>query len=378
MPFVQEAFSGLGDTVVLAGRSISADDLRDADILAIRSTTEVNEALLADSDIKFVGTATIGFNHMDIGYLDERGIAWCASPGCNANSVAEYVTSALLSLASRHGFTLADKTIGVIGIGNVGSRVVQNAHALGMRVLQNDPPRARTEGVTAEFLDLDQVLEGADIITLHVPLTKDGTDPTYHIVDDSFLRKLSPGTILVNSSRGAVVDTDLLVAAIDDGTVGHAVIDTWENEPAYSRTLLDIASLGTPHIAGYSFEGKVAGTLTVYRKACHFLGVEPEWTPASLMPVPATATLHIEASGREDQEVLWEIVSSIYNIENDDSALRDAATDDLDECARRFDALRNGYPVRREFPATKVTIEGGSPSLADTAAALGFKPLTLS
>jgi erythronate-4-phosphate dehydrogenase len=298
MPFAEDAFSTLGEVVLLDGRAIAAADVRDADLLAIRSTTKVNASLLEGSPVRFVGTATIGIDHLDTAYLDSHGIRWCYSPGCNANSVAEYLVSALLCLARRHGFALEGRTLGVIGVGNVGRRVVEKAHALGLRVLQNDPPRQRNEpDQAASFVDLATLLAESDIVTVHVPLTREGRDATWHMVDTAFLGRMRDGAIFVNAARGPVMDTAALLAAMESGRVGHAVIDTWEGEPGFHPALLARADIGTPHIAGYSFEGKVGGTVMVYEEACRFLDVAPAWTVERHMPPPPVPQLRIEGAG---------------------------------------------------------------------------------
>ncbi|TFG59067.1 MAG: 4-phosphoerythronate dehydrogenase, partial [Spirochaetales bacterium] len=358
MPYAKEAFSTLGDTLLKKGRSINANDVHDASILAIRSTTRVDEALLAGSAVGFVGTATIGNDHMDIPYLERAGIKWVHSPGCNANSVSEYVASALLFIASRHGFRLEGKTIGVIGVGNVGNLVVQKAGSLGMRVLKNDPPRSRGQerqttddgrrtteiglfrsdstptlhhAITTDpecFVGLDELLAESDIVTLHVPLNKRGPDATWHLAGNDFFRKMKPGCVFINSARGAVVETDALLEAMEKGKVSHAVIDTWEGEPALRQDLLERVDLGTPHIAGYSFDGKVTGTAMVYRAACAFLGVKPEWVPDKLLPAPEIPEIRVSAAGRAEEDVLWEIVHRIYDITADDRRLRAGPRDD--------------------------------------------------
>ena len=385
MPFAREAFGSLGAVTVLEGRSISAFDVQHADLLAIRSTTKVNRALLEGSRVKFVGTATIGTDHIDINYLQDNGIQWCHSPGCNARSVSEYVTAALLCLAERNGFTLEDKTIGVVGAGNVGGRVIEKALALGMRVLVNDPPRWRVEGdnvsiqtdsgtieTPLQFVALARVLEEADIITLHVPLTREGSDRTHHMADKAFFHSVRPGCVFINSARGAVADTDALLQAMEDGRVAHAVIDTWEGEPEYRSDLLRRVDLGTPHIAGYSFDGKVKGTTMVYQAACRFLGVAPTWTPDEHLPRPDVPLLMIDAGGRVDQKTLWDVVRPVYDITADDRRLRE--TLDMEAGARTgaFDRLRRHYPIRREFPFTKVNLNAATESLRHRIAGLGF------
>jgi erythronate-4-phosphate dehydrogenase len=372
MPFAQEAFRTLGAVVAKDGRMIAPDDVRDANLLAIRSTTRVDAGLLEGSSVRFVGSAVIGTDHLDIPYLDRRGIRWCSAAGCNAESVAEYVTAALLCLAVRHGLSLAGKTIGVVGVGHVGRLVVEKARALGLRVLQNDPPRQRAEG-GIEFVSLDQVLAESDILTLHVPLTKTGTDATLRMADSRFFARLKPGCIYLNAARGGVNVTDALLAAMDRGIVAHAVVDCWEGEPAYRADLLQRADLATPHIAGHSFEGKVMGTVMVYQAACRFLDVQPTWSHEPLMPPPLAPEIAADASGRRPEAVLHEIVRRVYDIEADDRRLRDGAAADERARAGHFDRLRREYPVRREFRFSRVTLRNAPADLGRTVAALGFR-----
>jgi len=382
MPFVEAAFSTLGEVTLLEGRQIGPADVRDADLLVTRSTTQINRALLENSRVRFYGTATIGTDHMDTAWLDSRGIRWCSAAGCNANSVSEYVTAALLELGARHGLSLAGKTLGIIGVGNVGRRVAGKAAALGMQVALNDPPRARGEvsgfrcqvsgeEVWMPWETLPGVLEQADVVTLHVPLTADGPDPTHHLADDAFFARLKAGAVFINAARGAVVDTPALLRALESGRVSHAVIDCWEGEPDFSPALMEHCALGTPHIAGYSYDGKVNGTVMVYAEACRFLGVEPTWSPDAL--VPPAAVPEIEAQAGDDvQAVCRDVVKQVYSIEADDRPLREAAAMDASGRRDRFDALRRGYPVRREFPATRVSLTPGHPA-GKPLTGLGFR-----
>lgn len=374
MPFVKEAFESIGDVVVLGGREITAADVKDADILAIRSTTRVNRELLEGSSVRFVGTATIGTDHLDISYMERNGIAWCYSPGCNANSVAEYVTSAVLWLALKGEFVLKGKTMGVIGVGNVGSRVVSKATALGMNVLQNDPPRQRNEpGNASDFVSLDTLLGESDIVTMHVPLTQVGADATYQMASNDFMASMKPGALLINSARGQILNTTALLAAMDNGTVEHAVIDTWEGEPEYRTDLLNLIDIGTPHIAGYSFEGKVAGTVKVYEEACRFLNIEPSWDHEACMPPPQVPKIELDCSNKSSEESLWDIVKQVYDIRRDDADMRNFEGLESSRAAH-FDELRNNYHRRREFRYTAVKLRNAPKGLSDTVAALGFQP----
>jgi erythronate-4-phosphate dehydrogenase len=378
MPFALEAFRTLGETRILEGRTLTPADVRDVEILALRSTTQVNRDLLEGSRVRFVGTATIGTDHLDIPYLERRGIRWCFAPGCNANSVSEYVTAALLTLGERHGLTWEGKTLGIIGVGNVGSRVALKGDALGLRVLKCDPPRARGAPASAgglapgPFVSLERILAESDVITVHVPLTRTGEDKTLHLADAAFFDRARRGVVFLNAARGPVVDTPALLAALERGQVSHAVLDTWEGEPDYHPGLVQRVDLGTPHIAGHSFEGKVMGTVMVYREVCRFLGVPATWSHEPLMPPPLVPEARCAAEGRADEAVLREVVRQVYDIEGDDQRFRATAAGDAASRKAAFDRLRKEYPERREFRYTRVAAAGAGASLARKLAGLGF------
>lgn len=371
IPYAEEAFRPLGDLTILAPKEITADCVRDADLLVIRSTLRVNRALLEGSRVRFVGTATIGTDHLDLAYLDQAGITWCAAPGCNANSVSEYVTAALLCLGQRHSFKLEGKTIGVVGVGNVGRIVVQKAQALGMRVLQNDPPRRAAEN-SPIFLPLEQLLAEADILTLHVPLTKTEPYPTWHLADRRFFERLKPGVVWLNAARGAAMDSDAFMQARATGKIAYAVLDTWEGEPAFRTDVLAKADIATPHIAGHSFEGKVMGTVMVYQAVCRFLGIEPTWTPEDLLPPPLVPEIRLDSAGLSEEAALWRIVQPVYDIEADDRRLRAGAAEDPQARGENFEQLRKNYPIRREFRFTRVVLPQGHPRLEAKIRNLGF------
>ncbi|MCK5270110.1 MAG: 4-phosphoerythronate dehydrogenase, partial [Sedimentisphaerales bacterium] len=273
IPFVREIFASLGDVLCVSGRQMSAGVLAGADVLLVRSVTKVNEQLLSDSSVRFVGTATIGTDHVDREYLSSREITFVSAAGSNSNSVAEYVITAILILAEKYGWELQGRTLGIIGVGNIGSNIEKKAPALGLKVLPNDPPLQRETG-DKRFVSLARVLEEADIITCHVPLTRSGPDATWHLFDQEKLGRLRPDTLLINSSRGAVVDNKELKKQITKGNIGPVVLDVWENEPEIDMGLLDQVAIATPHIAGYSLDGKVNGTVMLYQKLCEFLGTE--------------------------------------------------------------------------------------------------------
>lgn len=369
--FAKEAFETLGETVVIPDRLIGPDDLRQADALIVRSKTNVDQRLLARSHVGFVGTATAGYDHIDIDYLRERDIAWCAAPGCNANSVAEYVVTALCCLANRHHLTLDRRVLGVIGCGQVGSRVVEKTRSLGMNALRNDPPlEIATED--SGFVSIEDVLHQADAITLHVPLTKSGQFPTYRMVDSHFFEHLKPGCIFLNTARGEIVDSEMLLFALHHGAPAHAVLDVWQSEPFLSEQLIEKVDLATPHIAGYSFEGRLGGTAAVYREACNFFEIQPKWTPNEGL-FPKSAEITLDARGKSDESVLYEAARAAYEIEGDDKALRQGSKTDDAARASHFDMLRRQYPDRREFTAVRVKLLNATTIQAKKLAGLGFR-----
>ncbi len=363
MPLALEAFRTLGDVSIVDGRTLHRDDIKNTTILGIRSTAKIHADLLRDTAVRFVGTATIGTDHMDIPYLEQNGIEWMYSPGCNARSVAEYITAALLHLAVNYNQPLCGQTLGIIGVGNVGKKVAKQANALGMRVLLCDPPRARKEN-SQSFCDDRTLLAESDFVTLHVPLNKQGPDKTVHMANEDFFRQMKPTAFFLNAARGAVTDTQALIQALDTSQIQAAVIDTWEHEPHISQNLLERAAIGTPHIAGHSFEGKVNGTLMVYEAACNFLQREPLFEPAKHMPKPSLPQTPFPTANSIYQS-LQNLVARVYDIAQDDARLRDAKAPDA------FDFLRRNYPIRREFACTKVTDIPDSKQ-AQQIAALGF------
>jgi len=364
IPCIREAFGSLGDITLVPGRQISAANVRDADLLLIRSVTPVNAALLNGSKVKFVATATIGTDHVDAHYLAQRGIGFASAAGSNANSVAEYIIAGLLELAHRQHFRLRDKTLGIIGVGNVGARVVRSAIALGMRVLPNDPPRQRTENLS-DFVNLERICAEADIITCHVPLTKTGPDATFHLFDRDRLAALaSRRPVIINSARGAVIDNPALLQAITSKHLTGVILDVWENEPNILSSLLAAADLGTPHIAGYSFDGKVNGVRLIYEVACRHFGLPATWQPQ--LPAPSLPRLEVRVNtGEDDEDVLRRVIRQVYDITADAARLR--------ADVRQFDRLRAEYPVRREFFNTELVWRDAPVSLQEKFAALGFR-----
>lgn len=370
--FGKEAFSTLGEVAVVPDREIGPEHLRDAQVLVTRSKTDIGEDLLQGTAVQFAGTATAGTDHMDTAYLDRAGIAWCAAPGCNADSVAEYVSVALLRLSLRHRLDLSGMTLGVIGVGEVGSRVVKKAGILGLRVLQNDPPKQAAEG-RDDFVSLSKLLPQSDIVTLHVPLTDSGTYATRRLANYLFFEQLKPGAFYINSSRGEVQDEDALLFGLEQGSVRQAVLDVWENEPCFSGATMEKVDLGTPHIAGYSYEGRFKGTLMVLEQACRFFGEEMRWNWEDLLPRPEPVEL--DAAGLSREEALYKLVTTAYDVERDDRELRSAGAWDEPARGSHFAKLRAKYPVRHEFPRHRVRLLHATPGMAEQARELGFQIL---
>lgn len=369
----ETAFSHAGTVEIIPDREITRDHLFDADALIVRSKTKVDLELLADTPVKFVGTATAGTDHIDGETLAQQGIYWCSSPGCNANSVSEYLIAALLTLGRRHAYDLENKTIGVIGCGHVGSRVVQKCHALGMNVLRNDPPLSAVSA-DPDFMPLENLLPEADFVTLHVPLVKHKPWPTEKMADYLFFEQLKPGAVFINAARGSVCDYDALLDAKSVGAVSQMVLDVWSPEPALRTDVLKMTDLATPHIAGHSYEGKLNGTVACYNELCNFFEIEKSWNVAESLPEPDLPKLEVNCTARDDEDILHEVIRQVYNIETDDALIRDAAKPHCEiDRARNFDALRKTYRIRREFMNTELILPGAESGLVRKFQALGFK-----
>jgi erythronate-4-phosphate dehydrogenase len=370
-----EVFSTLGEVVVLPDRKIRREDLLDADALVIRSKTRVDSSLLDGTRVSFVGTATAGFDHLDRTALSRAGILWTAAPGCNATSVAEYVMAALLRLSLREGRPLAGQTLGVIGVGQVGSRVAKKAVALGLRVLLNDPPRGLAEPDSADLRPLAEILPQCDVISLHVPLTDEPPFATRNLAHEGFFEQLRPGAWFFNASRGEVVKEPALWNAITSGRISRMVLDVFDREPEIDPQLVLRADLASPHIAGYSTDGKLKGTLQVYEQACRFFGRERTWNPARDETADPARELRLDPAGRSDPELLDEGIRRAYDIERDDAALRTAAEQGAERLALEFERLRKTYPDRKEFKNYRVRLTTSRPGLEASLRTLGFQIL---
>lgn len=370
IPCVKSAFSKIGDVQTLETERITRTAVKDADLLLIRSEIEVNKALLEGSNVRFVGSATSGINHVDLNYLQDKEIGFANAAGGNANSVAEYVVAALLFLSGKKGMRLQDKTLGVVGVGNIGSKVVKMAEALGMTVLQNDPPKARATG-NSSFLSLEDLMD-ADIFTLHVPLTKTGEDATYHLFDEKQFAKLKRGCVFINTSRGGVVETDAIKSALNQKRLGAVVLDVWEGEPDIDLELLTLVDIATPHIAGYSLDGKIKSTEMIFRASCQYFGFSPKWDPTSELSAHKSNLIRVAEVSEHFESRLNSIIKSFYDIERDDRDLRKLLVLSKKQRGKYFGQLRKSYRVRREFSNAKIVLSSNDHSFCNTLSQLGF------
>ena len=343
IPFLKGALEPYCQVVYVHGSEICRDMVMDADALVIRTRTRCNATLLEGTKVRFIATATIGYDHIDTQWCESNGIRWTNAPGCNSWSVQQYIGSLLVTMSRTLGFSFRERTLGVVGAGNVGSKVARLAALLGFRVLLCDPPRARREG-SGQFVSLDEIISRSDIITLHVPLIRDGEDATFHLFDDSRLASMNRNQILINSSRGEVVDGAALKNALAQKKILAASLDVWENEPQIDTQLLSLLFTGTPHIAGYSVDGKATGTTMSVQALGKFFDLPcRDWEVTEVPQSVQPSEFSIDTTGKTPQEVLADAILHTYDIRTDDAALRaDTAS---------FEKQRSNYPVRREFPA---------------------------
>lgn len=366
IPYIKGALEPFAEVVYLPGNQTTAEVVKDADALVTRTRTLCNEAVLRGSGVKFIATATIGFDHIDTDYCNAAGIEWVNAPGCNAESVNQYISSALFSYSKRKGFDLAGRTIGVVGVGQVGSRIAKTCEILGMNVLLNDPPREREEG-SAQFVPLESIREQADIISFHVPLNRQGIDKTFHMADAEFLHDLRKNPLIINTSRGEVFDTEAVLKAREVNDISGLVIDCWENEPDINLALLKLVDFGTPHIAGYSRDGKANGTKTSVQAISRFfkLGIN-DWEPDDVA-APGHPVIDLDGTHRSQQAILADAVLATYQIENDDEALRSGI--------HLFEQLRGDYPARREFDSYLIRANNVDIKTIKKLKKLGFRQL---
>jgi len=351
MPFAKEFFSNFGNLFSFSGRELTAEQIADADILLVRSITQVNQSLLSKNNrLKFVGTATIGTDHIDQLLLSNRNIPFYNAPGCNATSVAEYVISAMAVLSDRYVLDLSQLTVGIIGAGNTGSRLAEKLDALNIRYKLNDPLLAQQQlsnHQLREFVSLEEVLN-CDIISLHVPKTTVGKYPTYHLINKTILSGMRDDQILISACRGDVIDNQALLQLKQNGHKLKIVLDVWEGEPDVLVPLIEHVEIATAHIAGYSLEGKARGTEMLYQALCTQLSITPSLTLSSFLP--QVDILPIKIEGKLNQTDINTLVKKVYDVRRDDAIFRQQLLN------QGFDVIRKNYPIRREFSAITVNL----------------------
>jgi erythronate-4-phosphate dehydrogenase len=368
IPLLDAFFASLGDIQRLPGRSIDRAAVADADILLVRSVTPVTRELLEGTQVRFVGTCTIGTDHLDLEYFQQAGIQWSSAPGCNARGVVDYVLGSLLTLAEIEGVDLAQRTYGVVGAGQVGGRLVKVLQGLGWNVLVCDPPRQAAEG--GDFVSLDEILQRCDVISLHTPLDKTGEHPSWHLLDGPRLQQLKHGSWLINASRGPVVDNAALHDILLNREDLQAVLDVWEGEPKVNAELADLCVIGTPHIAGYSLDGRQRGTAQIYQALCAFLGQDEQIKLADLLPEPWLAEVTLDA-GTDPVWALNMLCRGVYDPRRDDADFRRSLVGDSTQQRLAFDSLRKHYLPRREIEGLRVRVNGQSEPLIQIVQALG-------
>ncbi len=356
IPLLHETFSSIGEVVALPGRNITRADLAGADALLVRSVTRVNESLVAGSNLKFVGSCTAGIDHIDCDALANQQISFANAPGCNARSVVEYVLAALDVLAERDGFCWQDRTVGIIGKGQVGGRLYETLMRLGVQVMAHDPLCDKIKGV--EFVELAELISRCDVVAVHAPLTEDCDFPTWHLIGESEFEAMKPGTILINAGRGAVVDNQALLKILESGKDIKTVLDVWEHEPEVNPELLARVDIGTPHIAGYSLDGKVAGTSMVYQSLCQTFGLPARVRLGAITPIPVLRKM-VFTEDIASEKAAKLAMRAIYDIRRDDARMRLLLKMPEAERLIAFDSMRKNYSERREFSTLKVQVSHG-------------------
>ena len=359
IPLGVEAFGSVGEVRALPAREMDPQRLRGCDALVVRSVTRVDETLLEGTGVRFVGSVTSGVDHVDVDHLRAAGVAFAHAPGCNANSVAEYVVAALLHLHACRRVDLRAATLGVVGVGHVGSRVVAKAEALGLGVVPNDPPLARL-GRRHDLAPLRDAL-ACDVVTLHVPLTRVGGDATYHLLNHDRLVQMKPGAVLINTARGDVVDADALFAAVESGRLAPPVLDVWPGEPNVSRDFLSAAALATPHVAGHSWQGKRRGTEAVYGALCGFFGVPPTWKA----PEAPWRSVGVGTLASDPLVSLNEAAREAYDIEAESRALKSPESN--------FETVRANHADHSEFDRVRVALPPDAGPVRPLLERLGFR-----
>jgi erythronate-4-phosphate dehydrogenase len=352
IPFAREAFQQLGIVTTLPGREMRQQDLIDCECLLVRSVTRVDQQLLENTAVKFVASATIGTDHIDLDYLQQQGIGFANAPGCNAESASEYVINVLFYLAQQKGFDPFELTAGIIGYGNVGSRVKKKLDALGIHCLVNDPPKQDAGDDRENYVSLQTILHECDFITLHVPLTNTGEYATRHLLDQQQLDELMDECILFNAARGPVIDNQALSDLLQHRKDLTVFLDTWEGEPSINLKLLSQVDFGSPHIAGYSYEGKLRGTQMILDASCDYFGEESEWKMQEHLPEKQI----IQLVDQDDAvDLLGSLLQQHYPVQQDYQNLLSLNKLEAHEHAKAFDLLRKNYPLRYEYGQFIVT-----------------------
>ena len=372
LPLGRTLFGTLGDVSLVDGTRLTREQVKDADLLMLRDTP-LNAGLLEGTNVRMVGTAVTGTDHVDKVWMAKAGIRWVNAPRANGESVADYCVAALLEHAHMRHYELAGRTAAVIGCGWIGSMVRTRLETLGMRVICCDPPRKSNprDSDAQSFMALEEVLPEADVLIPFVPLTDSGPYATKHMLNDFNIELVKYGALLINMSRGAVCDTQTVIDALRSGRLADAIIDVWETEPSFSNELADLAFLATPHLAGSSYEGKVNGTIAIYHAACSYLGKQPQLQPT--LPPPIVPCIELDAAGKPDEELLWYATQKLSMIVADHMMFSEIFH--LPEVVRkrRFMNLRRIYHYRRQFCATTVVLKRASPGLVEKFRGLGFK-----
>jgi erythronate-4-phosphate dehydrogenase len=365
IPFLRGALEPYAEMVYLPGAKITPVDAAGADAILTRTRTRCDAGLLNGSRVGLIATATIGYDHIDTAYCEANHIRWVNAPGCNSSSVQQYIMAAILTWVHEKGLRLSDTTLGIIGVGNVGSKVARAGKALGMRIIRNDPPRADRERA-AGFTPLDELLRESDIVTCHTPLTQDGPYPTLHLASEAFFGQMKEGAVFINSSRGGVTDSVALKRALHT-KLSACILDVWEGEPLPDPVLLEKAFIATPHIAGYSSDGKANGTATCVREVGRFfrLPIPADWYPEAVPPPPMPVRLSVDCKGKSAEQVFYEAVTHTYPIEEDSRRLK--------QSPGNFEQLRGEYWVRREFGSFTLHLSHAGERVAAGLQALGFK-----
>jgi erythronate-4-phosphate dehydrogenase len=384
IPLLEQFFSEFGEIRKVAGRTMTNEDLKNADILLVRSITKVNEALIADSPVKFIGTCTIGTDHIDLKYLktinqqrkanNQQKIAFSSAPGCNAEAVVDYVLSAISVLIDKRDQIYQDISVGIIGVGNVGLRLRRRLEAMGVAVIAVDPFKEAVE--VGQLSRLDDALK-ADVVSLHIPIThveEVAEHATYHLINEQRLQQMKPNACLINSCRGSVVDNEALKIHMDNHAEFESIIDVWEGEPNLDLQLMNRCLLATPHIAGYSLDGKMRGTEQVYQACCQTFGLPIRNKLAQYLPEPSIKKIKFGDSVPVRQ-ALRTAIRAVYEVRVDDGIMRSTLLrtgGEAQAMREQFDLLRKNYPLRRDIPTMRVEVPGKRQDLKNALEAAGF------